>query len=215
MQKKKTLLSMALFCLMVFMLFFRPLISQGLSLPVNGMPLLHRQTNSVSDHEVNIQPDSENASFHLPASLTAIGEEAFYGTAAGTVIFQGNPEVIENKAFGHMPDLTEVYLPESIVYIAQDAFDKNSLLTLFGADGSYAADWARDNGFSFKAVVSQPFANRLRIGSTVLQAAVLFAAAVLGLFIHKERNEGRKPGEGRSFRPQEMAELHSIHYDFP
>lgn len=215
MQKKRVRLYTVLFCFQALLLFFQPMMSREMSLSDIRMSSPSRKTYAVSYKAISVQPKSEKSAFNLPASLTEIGEEAFYGSAAKTVIFQGNARKIESKAFSHMPGLEKAYLSESIIYIAQDAFDRNSGLTLFGREGSYAAEWARSNGISFEAVVPEMLTVGNRIAASVLKAAVLFAAAALILFNNKATNTGRKPDEGRSFRPQERIELHSIHYAFP
>ena len=70
--------------------------------------------------------------FVLPASLTAIGEEAFAGLPAGTVVL----------------------VPENVTSIGDGAFGEGVLLVT--PSGSYAAGWANRYGVRWVEPADQP-----------------------------------------------------------
>ena len=59
----------------------------------------------------------------LPASLTVLDAEAFYGTSAEKAVLPENCTTIGEKAFGHAANLKEINLPASLVSIADNAFE--------------------------------------------------------------------------------------------
>ena len=78
----------------------------------------------------------------LPGGLTIIDEESFAGTdALDTVIVQENTKRIESRAFAGS-SAKEIYLPESIEFIAEDAFAGCENLTLMVPKDSFAHRWA-------------------------------------------------------------------------
>lgn len=71
-----------------------------------------------------IQPASADSSvLKLPDSLTVIKEEAFAGCGASTVIIPDSVTEIGAKAFACCPNLTDVYIPDHEINIAEDAFE--------------------------------------------------------------------------------------------
>ena len=90
------------------------------------------------------QPD-----FKLPASLKTISEEAFKGISATCVELPKGVKTIEKMAFADCHDLAQIYIPDSVTSISPDAFNGTSHLTIYGSAGSYADDFAYDNGFGF------------------------------------------------------------------
>lgn len=85
----------------------------------------------------------------LPAQLTIIEEEAFYGSAAiGRVIVPEGVEEIRARAFADSC-LTAIELPASLTMIADDAFDGVSGLTATVMDGSYAKTYCEAHGIAY------------------------------------------------------------------
>ena len=83
----------------------------------------------------------------LPAALTVIEEEAFFGTPAlGRVTLPEGIREIRARAFADS-GLTAIDLPASITYIAEDAFDGAPLSEVTAIPGTYAYDWAVAHGY--------------------------------------------------------------------
>lgn len=87
------------------------------------------------------------------------------GTIVGTlimssVIFQNITNVsiefgyekIGNRAFENCRNLTTITIPSTVSYIADDAFNGCSKLTIRGKEGSYAQTYAESKGIKFRAV---------------------------------------------------------------
>lgn len=83
----------------------------------------------------------------IPAVVQVIEPEAFAGIDAGTLVIPESTESIESRAFASCEQLTDVYLPESPIEIAPDAFDEPSGLTFHVYMGSENANWALDRGY--------------------------------------------------------------------
>ncbi len=105
----------------------------------------------------------------LPANLISVGKGAFAGVAAEQIQFHDRCSVIENDAFHDCESLQSVIIPEGITSIGEDAFSNCPILltvtvpesvTLIGdgafsdceyltficKEGSYAANYADENG---------------------------------------------------------------------
>ena len=77
----------------------------------------------------------------LPAGLTAIGEEAFCGTAMTDVTVPEGVRSIGSRAFAGSA-LTHAVLPDTLIYIAPNAFDGvSSDFWVTAPEGSYAQRW--------------------------------------------------------------------------
>lgn len=82
-----------------------------------------------------------------PKALRQIGEEAFYrNTATDRVILPNGVEEIGSRAFSQST-LTEIVLPDSLAYIADDAFDSSLLQDVKVNSGTYAYRWAVEHGY--------------------------------------------------------------------
>ncbi len=80
---------------------------------------------------------SANA-FFLPAQLDCIEEEAFYGDRSITeVVIPNGATRIDKRAFAYS-GLNRIEIPDSVNWIAEDAFDGLSALTVVCPKGSYA-----------------------------------------------------------------------------
>ena len=86
----------------------------------------------------------------LPSGLTVIEEEAFAGDISlDEVVLPDGLTRIESGAFAGS-GVTRIYLPESITYIAPDAFDQCELVTGYGPDRTYASDFFDEHGLNFE-----------------------------------------------------------------
>lgn len=85
---------------------------------------------------------AEGGTLTLPGSLKIIEAEAFLGNlSANNVIVPEGVEEIHSKAFANA-QLTLVELPQSVTFIAEDAFDHCEALSIVALEDSYAYDWA-------------------------------------------------------------------------
>lgn len=87
----------------------------------------------------------------IPSTCEIIGEEAFlcgrWSRTLYELIISEGVKRIESKAFASNDIEGSVYLPASLTYIAEDAFDKD--VTYVVEKGSYAERWAHDNAFVY------------------------------------------------------------------
>ncbi len=157
----------------------------------------------------------------LPESLMIIMEEAFEGTALNYVILPESVTTLEKYAFANIPSLYKAILPASVTAIADSAFANDPGLTLEVIPGSYGARWAVRHGFFtvYKDIVvtsESVFVVKRLLENQNARTLLIFGFAALLLLIRVCRaNAARRPGEGRTMRPRERAELHSICYRFP
>ena len=83
----------------------------------------------------------------LPGDLTVIKESAFEGDSSlDEVILGDKVERIESRAFAGT-GLHMITMPESVSYIADDAFDGVDHVKVNAPEGSYAYEWAEAKGF--------------------------------------------------------------------
>lgn len=91
----------------------------------------------------------------LPDSLTIIGVEAFAGDdSIDRVVLGENVTRIESRAFADS-SLREINLPDSISFIADNAFDGPDKVSVKTNQGSYASDWANNNGYFSPVMIDQ------------------------------------------------------------
>ncbi len=88
----------------------------------------------------------------LPTSLTAIGNQAFYGGSFKSVKLPEKTVSIGRFAFANCSNLTRIYIPKATTQIDDNAFGTNTRLIIEGVRGSTAESYASSHGFSFKAV---------------------------------------------------------------
>ena len=87
------------------------------------------------------------ATLVLPKALKVIEEEAFYGnTSIEKVIVPDGATEIADRAFANS-SLSAINLPDSIEYIADDAFESCAEVEIEAEEGSYAYNWAVDQGY--------------------------------------------------------------------
>lgn len=89
-----------------------------------------------------------HAEFTVPSSVSFVEEEAFSGIAAYSVDL-GSAEYIGSRAFADCPNLKKVYIPRTMYFIADDAFEGTTELTLYGVNDHYAEQYAKEHGFKY------------------------------------------------------------------
>ena len=82
----------------------------------------------------------------LPRDLSVVEADAFRSNLSVTIadLRSARVESVESGAFRDCPKLAAVLLPDSVSFIADDAFDPNAVLVC--APDSYAARWAEEHG---------------------------------------------------------------------
>ena len=173
--------------------------------------MLERQAPALSPGDAE---SADEPSFKLPASLQSIGDEAFDGVAAETVILPEELRHIGDGAFANADSLTDVYIPPETSYIGQSAFPQSAKLTIHGAEGSYAQKWALKNQVAFArtGVWDSTNATRKNADAQRIPAAQIAREAPVNKPFAAER---RARGDTINLRPQERAELNPIDYRFP
>jgi len=95
---------------------------------------------------------AQSVSLQLPAGTRVIEEEAFYENALlESVELPEGIERIESKAFAQCL-LRSVNLPQTLVFIADDAFEGSDELVAAVSWGSYAYRWCLDNDVDVSVV---------------------------------------------------------------
>lgn len=92
--------------------------------------------------------------FKLPNALRVIEEGAFESTAITDVDLPLQIELIGNYAFANIPTLKRIAIPQSAVYIGDDAFKGSNQVVITGAPKSYARAWAEKKGIPFSPIDS-------------------------------------------------------------
>lgn len=152
--------------------------------------------------------------FILPLSLQEIEEEAFENTPVETVIFPDGLLRIREKAFEGAWNLIDIYIPDSLEFIADSAFPIASNLTIHGIDGSYAKDWAHRHEIPFVIDdIWNVFVLRGNSHNTQTKPINRFIATIVLIIIFSFFRSCYY--ELRSRRPQDRPELYPIEYRFP
>jgi len=96
------------------------------------------------------------ATLNLPSSLRIIDEQAFYGnTSIEKVIVPDGTTEIRSKAFAGS-SLTEIELPGSLTFIAEDAFENCGTFKVIVPEDCYAYEWAVEKKLIIPAVETAP-----------------------------------------------------------
>ncbi|MBR2527343.1 MAG: cellulase family glycosylhydrolase [Blautia sp.] len=88
--------------------------------------------------------------FYLPEYLTGIDEETFFKTAPRTVIIAEGSEAIGSKAFAECTGLLYVVIPDSVISIADDAFDGSENVILVCGKDSKANQYAKKHNMDVR-----------------------------------------------------------------
>ncbi len=81
----------------------------------------------------------------LPASTFYVDDEAFVGNSTiQSVVAPDGLQVIGTRAFADCANLKCITLPDSVSYIAEDAFENTPDVVIFASVGSYAWQWAEE-----------------------------------------------------------------------
>ena len=83
-----------------------------------------------------------NPDLSLPAALQTIEEEAFVGVPAAYIKLQEGLKSIGSHAFADCVELVQIYIPTSVVFISEDAFEGSGKFTIKGYSNSYAQSFA-------------------------------------------------------------------------
>lgn len=158
--------------------------------------------------------DTPGATVVFPASLMAIEDEAFEGTAAETVVLPDGLTAIGERAFADNSALKRITIPKTVQYIAEHAFDGSGKLTILGAADSYAARWAYEHKLAFtpEDIAPQWFRKLVKIQRESAVMFLVFNAICLGALLRQRRKTGIPV---KSMRPQDRPELYPINYRFP
>ena len=93
-------------------------------------------------------------SIQIPSEVTYIGQSAFCGNEElESVNLPDHLETIGSDAFEGCKNLQQIEVPESVEYIGEDAFRISDYRTLviIAKDGSYAQEYAENNGLDCQA----------------------------------------------------------------
>lgn len=83
----------------------------------------------------------------LPGALQVVSEEAFAGdTDIRRVTLPEGVTEIQKRAFASS-GVTEINLPSTLTFIAEDAFADTPLSSVSAVEGTYAYNWAVDHGY--------------------------------------------------------------------
>lgn len=88
----------------------------------------------------------------LPAALLSVEEEAFRACAFPSVRLAEGVSSIGELAFADSPGLLYIYIPESVTTIADNAFENDAALAIYGVTGSRAESFAAKKGLPFIAL---------------------------------------------------------------
>ena len=91
--------------------------------------------------------------FTLPAGTNTIGRNAFAGIAAQVVYVPGsdNPYPIGERAFASCPNLAQIRLPKNCDIDGAAFWGCPNLTAIYAPGGGSTEDWAKENGYGFKA----------------------------------------------------------------
>ena len=87
----------------------------------------------------------------IPIIFLGIREGAFAGcTALDHIALTYMTETIESGAFEGCTSLKYIIIPPSVTNIADDAFEGCTMLTIYCSEGSYAEQYAKENGLKYR-----------------------------------------------------------------
>ena len=124
---------------------------------VSVFPVDHFATGwSLKDYFFYVYVLGKNTNIlHLPAYTRMIKTEAFRSTIFQQVVIPEGTKQIESKAFSDMQYLRQINIPDSVVYIADDAFENSPRIKIICETGSYASQWLKNKGVLSDAIEIQ------------------------------------------------------------
>lgn len=149
----------------------------------------------------------------IPDSVKRIGRQCFYGcTALQSVTLPEGLETIDEGAFNDCISLGSVSIPDSVQSIGADAFTNCPNINILCQSGSYAEQYAQQNGLKYSAVskAGTPLneeqnvpeeSSRVPVKSEYkppktgvntpyeLVGCIMLSAAVIFIFLKKKENE--------------------------
>jgi hypothetical protein len=121
---------------------------------------------------------------------------------------------IEDEAFADNFALREIWIPASVLYIADNAFEGCNEITILAEADSYAAEWAREHDMAFTPV-AESAAERENLSKLLAGELAILLSFVSVSPVQLIRLRRRAWNAMRSMRPQDRAELNPIDYRFP
>lgn len=104
----------------------------------------------------------------LPKSCCYIGFSSFEGCKGMVRASLPGVAHISKAAFKNCTNLKQILLSEKCATIEEEAFDNCNNLTVCAPEDSYAAHWAKENGFDFEAIDSDEELEKLAKNGTRL-----------------------------------------------
>lgn len=95
---------------------------------------------------------ADNGILFLPSGVLVIEEESFSGISATTVVIPKGTNEIGPRAFNPSDGLTDVYLPDEKLAIADDAFVPGADITFHVYLGSANIEWAQEHGYETQLI---------------------------------------------------------------
>ena len=86
---------------------------------------------------------------NMPADLTTIAEESFYGSSSQQINLPAAVQNIESKAFAENPSLLLLVIPNADAAIAADAFENSENVTIMAPAGGTVQQFAEDYDIPF------------------------------------------------------------------
>lgn len=115
-----------------------------------GIVRIHPQIANCSTEDEFMVIVHSDDQLILPAELREIGKESFVGIRAEEVVLPQYLQSIGSRAFADNEQLMLVLIPESVVFIADDAFEGcHSLTFLLNGNNAYAKEYAIKHEISY------------------------------------------------------------------
>lgn len=86
----------------------------------------------------------------IPDSVREIGEGAFFKCGVGRVVWPKGVTAIPTGMFRECSNLYEIVIPPEVREIGRRVFSRSNTIIIYGQPGSYAEQYAKDNGMFFK-----------------------------------------------------------------
>lgn len=93
----------------------------------------------------------KNETISIPAKVDGVpvvlaGKAFYWDEHLKTITFQHGLQYIGELTCRHCPYLEAAYIPESVIFIGELSFTECPKLTIYAPEGSYAANYAKENG---------------------------------------------------------------------